>query len=371
MCCTNTVRHLAAASGRALLVRSATDVESTKCKGQAKVLNRIKIELECFAAVQWEHTLMVFEEHGVSITRLRQTMFQCLQDRMESLFPAPKSGQKVDKYVPQRGQNTAAHKAARVAMQKDAKLEKIIGSSALVVPQSTKMAISSHARQLGYISGFAFQETGAKLWTLMTNRNNCLLILSGEPACGKTAVRNSVLETIRSNGHPQEELHCNGDTLHDLRSTNRVLRAAEKWINITRRHKKLAKEKEEKEAALAAKEAEEAEVAEDKKKAHLYALSHPVGVQGGVDPPTTDTDAPISPDKRMQQSAATYDPNVQDPTGLPMHTGGDLDGDDIAPLFVDEMEINYEEEEEEDEGHNVYTSVLYHASLTTHQLLGT
>jgi hypothetical protein len=191
--------------------------------------------------------------------------------------------------------------------------------------------------------------------------------------CGKTAVvRNSVLETIRSNGHPQEELHCNGDTLHGLRSTNRVLRAAEKWINTTRRHKKLAKEKEEKEAALKAKEEQDAEAAEDKNKARLYALSHPVGVQGGMASPAISMKSPASPVKRMQQSAAEYDPNVQDPIGLPMHTEGDLlGGDDIAPIGLDEMEVNYEDEEEEDEGHNVYTSVLYHASLTTHQLLGT
>ena len=123
-------------------------------------------------------------------------------------------------------------------------LEKVIGANTLVVSANTKLAIAQAARRSGVIAGQAIIDSGARLWSLLMNRNNSLVILSGNSGCGKTTLRETIISAMRDVGAPRENLHAGGDSLHSLRCMEKVLQVAEKWLVNYNRRKQKKREKE-------------------------------------------------------------------------------------------------------------------------------
>ena len=169
---------------------------------------------------------------------LRHILFMHFQARIDGLLPSAPSPR--GNYQKQEQEGRAQHSisssnkkekerihaspstSTSTCLPGHVELEKVIGSNTLVISAKTKLAIAHAARRNGVIAGQALLDSGARLWSLMMNRNNSLLILSGNSGCGKTTLREVVLSTIRTLGAPRETLHAGGDSLHSLRSMEKV-----------------------------------------------------------------------------------------------------------------------------------------------------
>jgi len=240
LCCTSAILALSASCGRALLVRLATDED--EYVGQAAILYRARVEMECFAAVHWEQVLLMNDTFQIPANDIRKHMFNTMQARFDTLYP---------KTVPTHERRP---------------LIEIIGGNSLVLSQDTKRVLSQCARELGAAPSQSFLEAGSRLWQNMSEKTHCLVVLSGANACGKTTLRNAVLNTIRKAGSPADDLHANGPALHDMRATNKLLALAEKWVTNMRKYKRLKEIKlaeEEKGKTLEAESSVEDNAAED------------------------------------------------------------------------------------------------------------
>jgi hypothetical protein len=338
LCSSAQVRHLSVEAGQALLVRLVTEEDNTS--GQDRVARRLRVEIESFTSCQWETVLLTGSDHRVPMKILRHIMFTHFQDRLNMLLPRLNMRESEALKVP-------GHVV----------LERCIGANTLVVSAKTRMAISQSARQYGVIAGQAFLDSGARLWSMMSNRSNCLAILSGDQACGKTVLRNVIINTISKLGPPSESLHAGGGSLHNLRSMEKVLQVAEKWL-VSHKRKKLArKHKEEREKA------EKAELARRSKEEEAEFKQKEADMGSG----SLDVRKAFrsKEDSRAADNSSEADPQLH----------GNEDDDMNAAAGFDDVGG----EDEQHDAHlnsfgphatKVYVNVIYHASLDSDHLLG-
>lgn len=99
------------------------------------------------------------------------------------------------------------------------------------IPDRTRRIISQSMEELGYAQGSMFMEQCSILWKLIS-ANNPVIILSGPPGCGKTSIRNCVLDGIRREGFDTGNEFSNVSALQNWRSAKILCRVVKKWLSL-------------------------------------------------------------------------------------------------------------------------------------------
>jgi hypothetical protein len=106
-----------------------------------------------------------------------------------------------------------------------------IPSAHEIISDRTRRILTKSMEQLGYAHGSMFLEQCSILWKLMTTANP-IIILSGPPGSGKTAIRSCVIDGIRREGYDTETEFSNVSALQHWRSAKILSRAVKKWLSL-------------------------------------------------------------------------------------------------------------------------------------------
>lgn len=135
-------------------------------------VSRFKIELQCFCTVLWERVLMFAYEMDIDLVGLRNELFIAFYKKLE-MISSPED---------------------IIAFDGE------IGTNELAISDALNMALIRASHASGLVCNHEFIAKCALLWGLVAKPTNSVVILTGEAAVGKTAMRNTVISTIRSVG---------------------------------------------------------------------------------------------------------------------------------------------------------------------------
>lgn len=184
-----------------LLVAGKSNIVYTINEGvDAKLL---RLEMECLYAVVLEQILL---------------MGDCKREELQSFH--------VDiRRVMQEHLDTMLDETSRFLLGDGERITK------LVIPPRTVETINRAMIDLGFIKGSLFVEQCSSLWRLISSQSHCVIIMSGPTACGKTAVRETVLRGIENDGYNPEQSFNNVMALQHWRAAMLLSRVARRWLS--------------------------------------------------------------------------------------------------------------------------------------------
>ena len=177
---------------------------------------RLVIESSCYFHILWKQLFLEgFSFNMYNASEVRATFVECIQNA-------------IDQALPRRDQFS---------------IDKILGGNKLVVPPSMEGAVNHVAKSLGYSASLQFIEKCAMLWETLSNGEHKLIMLSGDPGCGKSAVLKTVLRCMSKTGLAKLPPYVDIDDSMWFRSATMIFRSVMQWWT---HHQKLKAKKGEK-----------------------------------------------------------------------------------------------------------------------------
>ena len=162
---------------------------------------RFKIELQCFCSVLWERVLMFAYEMNINISNLRNELFIPFYKKLE-MISSPEE-----------------------ILGFDAN----IGSNELGINEVLNSALIKTSSMRGLVCNHEYIAKCALLWALVTNPSNSVVLLTGEAAVGKTAMRDTVFSTVRRLGSVCEAFFSESWPVKCRRSAYVILGRLQQW----------------------------------------------------------------------------------------------------------------------------------------------
>jgi hypothetical protein len=189
------LRGLVSEAGKVLTLRA------NRLQSMNPGSERFKLELNCFAVILWECILVLGDEIDTNTQGLQADCVSAFEELYTELVKD--SQVKVGAYL------TSLHDARKVATASaSGKLLDLEASyfsvktknSRFMVPKSIAHNIQALAKERGLWTGDQFIEYCASFWNLISSNSNFVTILSGPASCGKSSIRETVVDLVRKIG---------------------------------------------------------------------------------------------------------------------------------------------------------------------------
>jgi hypothetical protein len=168
---------------------------------------RFRVELQCFCAVLWERVLMFAYEVPLDVITLRNELFIPFYKKLE-MISSPEEILSFDAGI---------------------------GPNELAINEVLNIALIKASHGSGLVCNHEYIARCALLWGLVTNPNNSVILMAGEAAVGKTAIRNTVLSTIRTLGADCDAFFSESWPVKCRRSATVILVRLRQWCSYQQR----------------------------------------------------------------------------------------------------------------------------------------
>lgn len=188
---------------------------------------RFRVELQCFCAVLWERVVMFAYEARLDLVALRNELFIPFYKKLE-MISSPEEILGFDGGI---------------------------GPNELAVNEVLNITLIKASHNSGLVCNHEYIARCALLWGMITNPSSSVILMAGQAAAGKTAIRDTVLNAIRTLGTAVDAFFSESWPVKCRRSAYVILARLRQWKDYQQRLREERRQREQ-EALLRATELE-------------------------------------------------------------------------------------------------------------------
>lgn len=181
-------------------------------------VGRFKVEMQCFCSVLWERVLRFAFEVSIDLVSLRNDLFVAFYKKLEQVS----------------------------SPEEIILFDTEIGPNDLSITDNLNLALIKASHHSGLVCNHEYVAKCALLYNLVTSPSTSVMIVSGEAAVGKTAMRNTVISAIRAVGMQYDAFFSDSWPVKCRRSAQVILYRLREWyISVLYRRAEAARRREE------------------------------------------------------------------------------------------------------------------------------